>query len=198
MILNPIRGSQCVCVIISAATWPPRVSRVPHTAPDILPRVSTIIVSEMPAVLAELIAGANAYAAKVENGSELLRRPLPSPPPEPAPAPIVERMKIFALQNLKWQERSQTITALKYSWCSPPRHLAVLACARSLADIEGSARTISMIETFGLHHGFAHPDDCASLDALDQPAAPERLSESMIGQERIGPARTMEISVNRT
>lgn len=171
------------------------VSKTP-TAPDLLPRISGLILSELPGALGELVTNARSFVLRVESGFEQIRRPVPPPPPE-LPAPPVERMRIYTLAALSWVERERVMTAAKYTYANPPRELATLAIGRNLADPPDSPRAKNLIDSFGLMHGPAHAADCIALDALDQPTPPQRpsLPEGMI--ERIGEPRQILIDAGR-
>lgn len=172
------------------------VKGVPGVAHDLLPRTSLLVVSELPAAIAELVASARAHAAQMESGHAPLRRPVSPPPPE-LPAPPVERARIYCLSGVRWKEREQVICAGKYSYANPPKDIAALAVGRNLAAWPDSDRARETIQAFGLINAATMPDLCIDLDALDQPTPPERtLPPGMI--EKIGEPRTMEISVRRS
>ena len=174
-----------------------------NVQPDLLPQISAFIISEVPTAVDGLIGHARAYAAQTESGHAPIHRPA-APPPAELPEPAIERMRVYTLVALRWKEREQVRTAARYTYAEPPRALAERAIGRNLADLPDSDRAKNLIQSFGLIHSPAHPDDCADLESLDQPAPAEsssptfsrpQLPEGM--QERIGPARTGVISVNR-
>jgi hypothetical protein len=185
-----IRGMQAAC------------ARLPGTAADFLPRTSLLIASELPGAVAELIANARGYAEQVEQGHAVLHRPAPPPPvPEPVAAPI-ERIEIYALQNLCWSEaNNQIMTVGKYSAAAIPVQLAETACRRNLAAPRKSERAEATIAAFGLLHQAPPPADmCIDISSLDQAAPEEQPAHAALPPgfvETVGPARRMEINVNR-
>jgi predicted nucleic acid-binding Zn-ribbon protein len=112
-------------------------SRVP-LAPDFVPRVCAYL-HDLPEAVDQAVGTAAEYANQISGGAPIHRAA-----PAPAPAPVVEpieRMQIYTLQNLSWREGAQTFTRPRYAWATPPRHLAIAACERNLADVPGSVRT---------------------------------------------------------
>jgi hypothetical protein len=114
----------------------------------------------------------------------------------PEPVLEIEREQIFTLQNLKWREGEQIIMASRYSWASPPKHLATLACSRDLADVPGSARAKKMAEVFGVSNAVTSPDLCISLDTIDQAEQPPGALPPGF-EERIGQPRQILVDANR-
>jgi hypothetical protein len=169
--------------------------------PDFVPQLGALSETFLAAV-AELLQTAEAHANNILNGTSRPVRPPPPPQPEPPPQ-HVERQRIFTLQNLKWSEGAQVMTAPQYSWASPPRPLAEAACGRNLADLPGHERTERMLAGFGVHHIPVSADMCIDLDAIDDDAAPAaELPTPTLPrggfEERIGKTRTGAIAVSRT
>src|ERR1700738_240552 len=142
------------------------VQRTPHTAPDLLPRVSAIVLGEMPTVTSELVDSARSFALRVEVGSEPLRAPR-APEPEPVIVPV-ERQKVYTLSPICWREANgQVLTAAKHTWAEPPLGAAQRAIEVGLADLPDSPRTQRLLTGFGVSHSAPpSPDDCTSLDAV--------------------------------
>jgi hypothetical protein len=178
----------------------PLTTKVPVN-PDWAPGLARII-GEVPLAIDEFLSTARSHVAGIINGTSHPVRP-PSPPtPEPPPQ-HVERQRIFALNHLRWKEGEQTILAAKFSWASPPKHLAERACAHDVADWPGSERVARMIVGFGISNAVTSPDLCIDLDAIDAAAAAEpQIEQPPRGvpefQERIGKTRTGAIAVSRT
>jgi hypothetical protein len=170
-------------------------ARLPGVALDFVPRVG-MLVGELPIALNELISSARAFVAQMESGSAPLHRPAP-PAPMPEPVPEIERLRIYTLANLKWCERGQVMTAPRYAWATPPRAVSETAIARNLADLPGHERTERLIAGFGVHNGPVPGDMCVDLDHIDAPAEQQPRALPPGFQERIGPVRQMQISVNR-
>jgi hypothetical protein len=150
------------------------------------------------AATGELFETAERHAAGVMNGASLPVRPSPPPPSEP-PVPEIERATIYALQNLKWTEAGQIMTAPIYSWADPPRALAELVLSRGLGGLPGSEHVKRVIESFGIRGGPADPDQCVDLDRIDaaaaeQPAEPRTPPEFI---ETVGTPRTVMIDAHR-
>lgn len=168
-------------------------ARVPNVAPDLLPRVSAIIVSDLPIALAELVAGVRSYALRIESGHAPLIRPLP-PPPELPPAPPLERRRAYCLVPLRWREGEQVVAAGRYSFADMPKAIAERAVAGNFADWPDAERTRKTMEGFGVVNAAPPPADlCVDLDALDRPMPAQALPEA-----RIGPVRWGQISVPRS
>jgi hypothetical protein len=178
------------------AAMQPVVAKVPINA-EFAPQLAGIIGTISPAI-DELLGDARRHAAGVMNGNVPGVRPAPQPP-EPERAVPVERERIYTLANIAWCEGSQVMTAPKYSWASPPKHIAERACRRNLADRPEAERIERLLAGFGAIHGPVPADMCINLDTIDQPAAePAERTLPPGFQERVGPARVMEIAVNRT
>jgi hypothetical protein len=173
------------------------VGKVPNSAVDFAPRISQIL-GEIPVALSQLVADARGFAARTASGSEPLRR-APPPAPKTVELPQIERTEIYALAPLRWTERGQTLTCPRYGMARLPADIAARAITANLADTIGSPRAKKLQESFGLIHGPCMADDCTDLDpeapAAQQPQRP-RLPPGF--KETIGPARMMEIAVNRT
>jgi hypothetical protein len=142
-------------------------ARVP-LAPDFLPRVRMLL-QDLPEAIDQAVGTAAEYSAQIMSGAAVHR--VAPPEPEPVPASQIERMQIYTLQNLMWHEGAQTFTRPRYAWANPPRHLAIAACERDLADVPGSTRTEKLTQAFGINGGPGPmPDQCIAIDALDLPA----------------------------
>jgi hypothetical protein len=127
-----------------------------------------------------------------------------APPPEPVSVPqIVERERLYCLSPVRWREGSQVRCSPRYSFVELPAALVEQAINANHVDRPGTERCRRMIEGFGVVNGPADPRQCVDLDALDQQVAEParglpRTSLPPGFEERIGPARQMEIQVNRT
>jgi hypothetical protein len=162
--------------------------------PDFIPQLNSIAETFL-AATGELFETAERHAAGVMNGASLPVRPSPPPPSEP-PVPEIDRLRIYTLANLKWCERGQVMTAPRYAWATPPRAVSETAIARNLADLPGRERTERLIAGFGVHNGPVPGDMCIDLDC-DPPAEEQPRALPPSFEERIGPVRPMQISVNR-
>jgi hypothetical protein len=176
----------------------PLTTKVPVN-PDWAPRLAMII-GEIPIAIDEFLTTARSHAAGIVNGTATAVRPPPLPTPEPLP-PQITRERVFCLNHLRWKEGEQTILAAKFSWASPPKHLAERACAHDVADLPGSERVARMIAGFGISNAVTSPDLCLDLDAIDAtttnaiPPRGEPQPEGIV--ETIGKARTGSVSVSR-
>ena len=154
--------------------------------PDLVSQLNALAETFLSAV-AGLIDHARSVAAQTESGHAPMHRASPPPPPE-LPVPVIERMRVYCLSPIRWREGEQVRTASRYTYAELPRELATLAIARSLADQPDSPRARNLIDTFGLRHTPAHPDDCIDLDAigaLQPPTMPTDFIET-VGVARIG------------
>lgn len=163
-------------------------------APEYLPRISALVLSDLPSAVGELLNEARSHAAQIESGARPLARP-PVLQPESEPAPAVERQRIFCLSPIRWHEGQQVICAPRFGWATPPRQIAERAVSANLADWPDAPRTQQLISGFGIDNGPADPAFCVDLDTLDRKREAQTLPPDV--SERTGPARMLEVSVNR-
>jgi hypothetical protein len=170
------------------------VSRVP-TAPDFLPRVSAIVVSEIPTAIDELIGQARSFAASAESGSSPVHRPAPPPAePAPEPAPSIERERVYCLAPVRWRESDQIMCSPRFGFASLPVSLLQRALDANLVDRIDTPRTKKMIEGFGVINGPADPSQCIDLDRIDALPAEGQPRTSFV--EKVGQPRQILVDAN--
>jgi hypothetical protein len=140
-------------------------------------------------------AGLRSYCAAVGGGAAMRKQGTPvAAPPLAPPAPDVPRQRVYTLQRSRWREPTgEVMTAAQYSEINLPADIARRAITLNLVDDVSSQRAVQLREMFGVDWSRPGIDECTDLETGERPV----VEVGMLGQPVIGPARAMEVSIER-